>query len=203
MRALCLALYLASGPVAAAQFYSLQVSHDDGVYRMVADIHLAAPPEQVYKVLTDYAHLSRISPSVVKSSLVQRLDAATALVYTDTRVCIFIYCRHARELQRIVQLSPEDLSAEVVPKPENNIKSGSALLHVEAERGGTRLHWELAIEPGFWVPPLIGPVLLSGSLRAEGERSAAGIEKLAREEAQLPPLTGGAEDEKNPSGGTL
>jgi len=199
MRTWLILLGLLSGPTAAAQFYSLQVSHDSGIYKMAADVHLAAPPDQVYKVLTDYAHLTRLSPSVVKSTLVRRLDAATALVYTDTRICIFIYCRHARELQRIKEVSPEELSAEVVPKAENNIKSGSASLRLEPEQDGTRLHWELEIEPDFWVPPLIGPMLLSGSLRAEGERSAAGIETLARAEAHLPPLNGAEHEQTEPT----
>lgn len=195
MRALCMLLCLASAPAGAAQFYSLQVSQDNGVYKLVADVHLAAPPEQVYKVLTDYAHLTRVSPSVVRSVLLRRVDAATVLVYTDTRVCIFIYCRHARELQRIVQVLPLELDAEVVPRAEDNIKSGNATLRLEAEQDGTRMHWELAIEPGFWVPPLIGPVLLKGSLRAEGERSASGVERLARAGANLPPLAGEGDDQ--------
>ena len=195
MRTLGLLLCLFSAPTAAAQFYSLEVSHDGGLYRMVADVHLAAPPDEVYKVLTDYEHLTRVSPSVVKSALVRRPDASTALVYTDTRICTFLFCRHARELQRIAETSPLDLSAQVVPQPANNIKSGNASLHLEAEQGGTRMHWELSIEPDFWVPPWIGPLLLSGSLRAESERSVEGIEKLAREHAHLPALDGTHDDD--------
>ncbi|HLW74499.1 MAG TPA: SRPBCC family protein [Gammaproteobacteria bacterium] len=196
MRTLGLLLCLFSTPGAAAQFYSLEVSHDDGLYKMVANVHLEAPPDEVYKVLTDYEHLTRVSSSVVKSTLVRRVDPVTALVYTDTRICTFLFCRHARELQRIEQTSPLDLSAVVVPQLANNIKSGNATLHVEAEQGGTRMHWELSIEPGFWVPPWIGPLLLSSSLRAESERSVAGIEKLARERALLPPLDGTHDDDK-------
>ena len=61
---------------------------------------------------------------------------------------------------------------------------------MEAEGEGTLLRWQLSLEPGFWVPPLIGPPLLERSLKAEGRRSAAGVEKLARERAHLPPLNG-------------
>jgi Polyketide cyclase / dehydrase and lipid transport len=196
MRTLGLLLCFFSAPAVAAQFYSLDVTHAGGLYKMVADAHLAAPPDEVFKVLIDYEHLTRISPSMVKSTLVRQLDTSTALVYTDTRICTFLFCRHARELQRIAETSPLDLDAEVVPQPANNIKSGKATLHLEAEQGGTRMHWELSIEPDFWVPPWIGPLLLSGSLRAESQRSVEGIEKLARELAQLPALDGAHDDDK-------
>lgn len=188
MRALWLLLTLCSAPAAAAQFYSLKVSHEGDVYRMSADAHLAAPPEQVYRVLTDYAHLTRVSSSVVKSDVVRQLDATTALVYTDARVCNFLFCRHARELQRIVQDSPRDLSSQVVPQPDNNIRAGSATLHIEADGDGARLRWELDVQPDFWVPPLIGPPLMLGSLRSEGVRIIEGVERMARAHAHLPPL---------------
>jgi hypothetical protein len=188
-------LCLGSAPAAAADFYSLQVSHDGDVYRVVADVHLAAPPAEVYQVLTDYEHLTRISRSVVKSTVVQRLDGG-ALVYTDTRICALVFCRHVRDLQRLTESSPQDISGVVVPQEGDNVKSGTAVLHVEAEADGTRMHWELSIEPNFWVPPLIGPLLLEGSLRAEGIRSADGVEKLARVRAHLPPLDGTQKDEK-------
>lgn len=196
MRILGLLLCLVGEPAAAAQFYSLQVSHQGGLYTMVADAHLAAPPDEVYKVLTDYEHLTRISPSMVKSTRMRQLDAVTALVYTDTRICTLLFCRHVRELQRIAETSPLDLNAVVVPQAANNIKSGNATLHLDAEQGGTRMHWELSIEPDFWVPPWIGPLLLSGSLRAESQRSVEGIEKLARELAHLPALDGTHDDDR-------
>lgn len=196
MRAMWLLLTLYSAPAAAAQFYSLKVSHEGDVYRLSADAHLAAPPEQVYWVLTDYAHLTRVSSSVVKSAVVRQLDASTALVYTDTRVCNFLFCRHARELQRIVQDYPLDLNSQVVPQPDNNIRAGSATLHVEAEGDGARLRWELDVQPDFWVPPLIGPPLVLGSLRAESMRIVEGIERLARVHAHLPPLGTDRDDGK-------
>lgn len=199
MRTLGLLLCLVSAPAAAAQFYSLQVSHEGGLYKMEADAHLAAPPDEVFKVLTDYEHLTRISPSMVRSTRVRQLDAATALVYTDSRICTFLFCRHARELQRIAETSPLDLNAVVVPQASNNIKSGNATLHLEAEQDGTRMHWELSIEPDFWVPPWIGPLLLSGSLRSESQRSVEGIEKLAREHAHLPALDGTHDDDHSQS----
>lgn len=75
----------------------------------------------------------------------------------------------------------------MVPE-QSNLKMGRTLWHMQAENDGTRLHWEMTAVPGFWVPPFIGSVLVERGLRIEGRRGVAGVEKLARERAHLPPL---------------
>ena len=188
MRSVGLVLCLGIAPAAgAADFYSLAVSRDGDEYRMSADAHLAAPPAAVYAVLTDYEHLTRISNAVQKSHVVQRLDDGDVLVYTDSRVCALFFCRHIIETQRYSKPDPQDIVAEVMPE-QSNLKSGKAVWHVEAESDGTRLHWEMSAVPAFWVPPFIGSALVERGLRMEGRAGIAGVEKLAREHARLPPL---------------
>ena len=189
MRALWIIPLLWSAAAAAADFRSMDVSHQGDLFEVIVQVHLAAPPAEVYQVLTDYEHLTRISASVVKSSVTQRLQDG-ALVYTDTRICALLICRHLRELQKLTELPPQDLASVVVPQAGDNVKQGQGSLHVEAEGDGTKLSWQLSVEPDFWIPPLIGPALVSRSLRAEAMRSAQGIERLARERAKLPPLDG-------------
>ena len=188
MRNLGLALCLCvAQSVGAADFYSLSITREDDAYRMSADAHLAAPPAAVYAVLTDYEHLTRISNAVLKSHVVQRLDTGAVLVYTDSKVCALFFCRHVTELQRYSRPGPQDLVAEVVPK-QSNLKMGRTVWHLEPADAGTRLHWEMTAVPGFWVPPFIGSALVQRGLRIEARRGVAGVEKLAREHAHLPPL---------------
>lgn len=177
-----------SSAVAAADFRSLDVSRDGDSYQVKARIYLAAPPQAVYAVLTDYEHFTRISGSIIESRRVQQLNPAEALVYTDTRFCALFFCRHVKEMQKVTQTPPGDISSMVLPAQSDNVKSGSAALHLQAEGEGTLLDWHIRLEPGFWVPPLLGPLLVERSLKAEGRRSATGVEKLARERAHLPPL---------------
>jgi hypothetical protein len=189
-RVLILGLALAgfASGAGAVDFRTLDVSRDGDSYEVKALIYLAAPPPAVFAVLTDYEHFTRISGSIVESRRVQQLDAADALVYTDTRFCALFFCRHVKEMQKVSQAPPADISSTVLPEKSDNVRSGSASLHMEAEGEGTLLHWQIRLQPGFWVPPLLGPLLVERSLKAEGRRSAAGVEKLARERAHLPPL---------------
>jgi hypothetical protein len=173
---------------AAAEFRTLDVSRQGDEYQVQAVVYIAAPPQAVFAVLTDYEHFTRISASIVESRRVQQLDADDTLVYTDTRFCALFFCRHVKEMQKVTRTPPFDIMSAVLPEQSDNVKSGSASLHMQAEGEGTLLHWQIHLQPGFWVPPLIGPLLVERSLRAEGHRSASGVEKLARERAHLPPL---------------
>jgi hypothetical protein len=186
-----------SAAAGAADFRTLDVSRQGDSYQVQAEVYLAAPPQAVYAVLTDYEHFTRISASIIESRRVQQLGADDTLVYTDTRFCALFFCRHVKEMQKVTRTSPADIVSTVLPEQSDNVKSGSASLHMQAEGEGTLLSWQLSLEPGFWVPPLIGPLLVERSLKAEGHRSADGVEKLARERAHLPPLESTEDHAKN------
>lgn len=191
MRLLPVALILTLGVCArgyAAQFHSLEVSRDGDVYRMNADVYLDAPLPQVYRVLTDYNHLTRISRVIRRSRLLERPDTHTALVYVESRACVLFFCHTIEETQKVVESPPANLSAVAIPEL-SNVKHAESGWHLQVEGQGTRMQWKLTIEPEFWIPPLIGPALVKSQLRAEGEFSARGIEKLARERAHLPPAS--------------
>lgn len=175
------------GSVQAAQFYTLKVSHVGDTYQVHADVHLAAPLPQVYKVLTDYNHLTRISGAVRQSRVLKQVDAHTYLVYVESRACVLFFCHSIKETQQVVELTPRDVVAEALPQG-SNVRLGVASWHLEPEGEGTRMHWQMSIAPDFWIPPFIGPVSMENQLLAEGKFTAEGVEKLARERAHLPPL---------------
>lgn len=176
-----------SAGAGAAQFQSLKVGRSGKLYSMTAQVYIDAPVPQVYRVLTDYNHLTRISGAIRKSYLVKRVDAHTAVVYTESRACVLFFCHTIQETQQVSENPPTDLHSEAIPE-ESNVQLATSTWHLESDGQGTLMQWSLSIEPEFWIPPLIGPALLEGELRAEGEYSARGIEKLARQWAHLPPL---------------
>lgn len=187
MRLLVLLLILSLCQAAhAAEFYSLKVSRSGGIYSMAAEVYIAAPMPQVYRVLTDYDHLTRISGVIRKSYLVKRVDERTALVYTESQACVLFFCHTIKETQQVTETPPTDIHSEAIPA-SSNVKLATSTWHLQPQGDGTLMQWSLSIEPEFWIPPLIGPALMEGEMRAEGEYSARGIEKLARQWAHLPP----------------
>lgn len=171
----------------AAQFYSLKVSRDGDRYEVRADVFLDAPLPQVYGVLTDYNHLTRISSAIRRSHVVKRIDAQTYIVFIESRACVLFFCHNIREMQRVIELTPRRIIASAIPQ-ESNVKMASDSWHLKNDSNGTRMRWKMTLVPNFWIPPVIGPVFVEGEMRAEGQYTAEGVEKLARERAHLPPL---------------
>ncbi|HET7921517.1 MAG TPA: SRPBCC family protein [Gammaproteobacteria bacterium] len=179
---------LATTGVRAAEVHSLKVVNHGLRYQFSADISLAAPPASVYKVLTDYNHLTRINGAIRVSRLLSRPDPHTALVYVETRVCIALFCRTLKQTREVTELTSRDIVAQTLPQ-QSNVRFGTASWHLEPEGEGTRMYWQSTIEPAFWIPLVVGTALMRGALAEQGRASARGIEKLARDWAHLPPLT--------------
>jgi Polyketide cyclase / dehydrase and lipid transport len=177
-----------TGEARAAQFYSFSVTQDDGRYRVSADVFLAAPLPQVYAVLTDYDHLAQVGGAIRVSRILKQIDAHTYLVYVETSGCILFFCKTIRQTQVATELTPQDVVSEAIPE-KSDVKMSSSSWHLESQNGGTRMHWEVSMQPDFWIPPLIGPPMVKQALRSQGRTMAEGLEKLARERAHLPPLS--------------
>lgn len=186
-----LALTLLSGNARAVHFNSLQVRYHDGRYQVSADVYLEAPLPQVYQVLTDFNHLNRIGGVIRQSHLLKQVDAHTYIVFVESHGCVLFFCHSIRQTQRVVELTPRDLIAEAIPG-KSDVTMGSSSWHLDPLKSGTRLYWQVSVQPAFWIPPLIGPPLVESALGREGRRMAAGLEKLARERAHLPPLNAAA-----------
>jgi len=52
------------------------------------------------------------------------------------------------------------------------------------DEGGTRVMYELHMDPKFWVPPAIGPYMIKRKLRKASGAALDRIERLARELAE-------------------
>ncbi|MDE2091991.1 MAG: SRPBCC family protein [Gammaproteobacteria bacterium] len=177
--------------VRAAQFNAFVVTHNGGRYQVSADVYLAAPLPQVYQVLTDYDHLTRIGGLISESRILRQINAHTYLVYVESHGCVLFFCQTIRQTQQVTELTPRDVVAEAIPE-ESNVKMSSSSWHLDPQGRGTRMHWEVSMQPDFWVPPLIGPPMVEQALLSQGRSMAEGLEKLARERAHLPPLKSGS-----------
>ena len=61
--------------------------------------------------------------------------------------------------------------------PQSDLDYGRSEWFLEAEEGGTRLTYRMAMHPSFAVPPVLGPWLLKRSLLKDG---AAAVDDASR-----------------------
>jgi hypothetical protein len=166
-----------------ATLRSVDVSRRQDRYQVVADTHLAAPPEAIYKVLLDFDgdRYQRISEIYKESSYLPPDSDGTPLVYTRVEGCLMRFCRSMRRVERLEVVTPQFIRSRTVPE-RSDFKYSMSEWTFAPEDGGTRVTYKMEMEPNFWLPPFVGPWFLKRTLLRGAPAAIEQIERLAREE---------------------
>ncbi len=179
------AAVLACVELLAATIRTIEIEHDDGVYRLVSTAYLAAPREAIFEVLTDYERFGRISSTYKDYGFMEPAADGTPIIYTTMQGCVLFFCVTMRRVERMEVEAPSSIRTDTLPG-QSDFKLGISEWTLEPEAGGTAMTYRLTIEPDFWIPPLIGPWVLKQRLERGGTGATNRIERLAREAAALP-----------------
>jgi hypothetical protein len=182
VRFLCLAPFvLLVSASHAAEFDSIEVRRDDGIYTVHARARVDANINAVRAVVTDYNHMHWITGAVLKAETLDRPEPGVATVFVRSRACFSIFCKTIEQVQR-ADARDSDRVVFVTLPGRGDLKQGRSEWRLEEiDAGRTALTWDMLMEPDFWVPPLIGPGLIESGLADEGRDMINGIEKLAKE----------------------
>jgi hypothetical protein len=177
-----LAALLALPPVWGAALRQLDVSKNSNRYHLVADVYMEAPAEAIFAVLLDYERLNRISSIYKESGYLDPAPDGTPIVYTRVEGCLAFFCRSMRRVERLEAEAPKFIETTALPGESDFVHSRSEW-RLEPEGSGTRVTYELEMEPDFWVPPVLGPWFLKRKLRDGSARAVDRIERLAQDVA--------------------
>jgi hypothetical protein len=166
-----------------ATLRNVDVSRRQERYRVVADTHLAASPEAIYKVLMDFDEdrYQRISDIYKESSYLPPDTDGTPLVYTRVEGCLLRYCRSMSRVERLEVVTPQFIRSRTVPE-RSDFKYSMSEWTFEPEGDGTRLTYLMEMEPDFWLPPFVGPWFLKRTLVRGAPAAIDQIELLAQQE---------------------
>ena len=166
-----------------ATLRSVDVSRQHDRYRVVADTHLDASPEAVYKVLMDFDgdRYRRISDIYKESSYLPPDLDGTPLVYTRVEGCLLRFCRSMRRVERLEVVTPQFIRSRTVPE-RSDFKYSLSEWGFIAEGTGTRVTYRMEMEPNFWLPPFVGPWFLKRTLLRGAPEAIDQIEALAQQE---------------------
>jgi hypothetical protein len=173
-----LCLGLLAGAAAAADIRELQVGRRDDLFRLHLLAHLRASFPAAWTVLTDYSHLYRLTDSVQISEILGMEPDGSTLVRTRSHVCVWIFCKTLEQVQRLRCLAPGELDADSIPDP-SAFTFGRARWRLAPEGRGTRFELDAQLRPGFWVPPLLGPLVIEQGLRGSALDALEGLERQA------------------------
>ena len=170
----------------AATIRTVEIDRQDGRYVLVSNTYLEAPPNAVFRVLTDYDQFARISSVFEESRFVGTDDEGTPLVYTRVEGCVWFFCKTMERVERLEFNVPDFIATTAIPARSDFRYSRSEWQLSPEGDHGTRVLYRLEMEPDFWVPPVLGPLLIKRKLVQGGKDAVSRIEGLAQQ-LQAPP----------------
>jgi hypothetical protein len=152
--------YLYSPLLAAGEVIDLSISDSNGVYHLALAMIVDAPFADVHFVITDYVHIYRIDPSIVESEILGKSDASVIRVKTLVNDCVLFFCRNILRMEDVREVGADDIYTVIVPR--------------------TQINYDMTLDPGFFVPPLIGSYIVEKKLKEETLICLNNIEHIAR-----------------------
>ena len=178
---------------AAATIDELDVTRQRGRYSLEVEARLAASPESIFAVLTDFGdnRYARLSRAYKESRYLPPAADGTPVVYTRMEGCALWHCMSLERTERLETHAPYWIKSTTLPEGSNFKYSTSEWL-LERDGENTKMTYKLEMEPDFYVPPVVGPWYLKRTLSQGGGRAVTRIERLARQldgrpVAPLPP----------------
>lgn len=166
---------------AAAELRSIEVSLEDGRYRLISESQFEVNQDALYTVLIDYEQFKKFTSAIVASRNVEPDTEGRPQFYTLMEGCVLFYCR-TFERNGYLLLKPKHDIVAVVDAEASDFKYSRERWQLRSEGDGTLMIYEFEMEPRFWVPPVIGPYYIKRALKSGSVRAINRIEALARGE---------------------
>jgi hypothetical protein len=179
-----LLLFVAIPRLSAGDLTELQVTETGGIYhiRMVMVVHV--PAKYVRGVLTDYAHIYRLNPSITESEILPSPQQGVVRVRTLMHGCVAFFCKDVGRVEDVHELESGDLRAVIVPEL-SNLRSGAVEWKIQPMGEHTQVTYQGHMEPDFYVPPVIGSYFVKRNMRKEIMVSFMRLECVAQIQARL------------------
>jgi hypothetical protein len=95
------------------------------------------------------------------------------------RACALFLCKTVNKVADIAQLPDGELRMHNVPAL-SDFTEGEEVWQLQPEGRTTRLRYQANMVPKFFVPPVIGPLVIKAVIRRELRESAQRVEALAQ-----------------------
>ena len=148
-------------------------------FHVELELVLDAPPTRVEAVLRDYADYPRLDPSILESTVLDRPDSETVMLFTKLRACSGIFCHTVNRVERVRE-GVLELTAEAVPE-RSDVSSGYTYTRLQSLDGRTLVRYRTSMAPKFWVPAFIARPLMLRTLRQASVDLFRHIEAHARQ----------------------
>lgn len=171
-----LSLVFGAGTAAGAD---TDVVRLDSTIQVRATIKAAASIDLCFAVLTDFDRLAEFIPGMVSSRIVSPPGEPLRLRQAGrTRLA---FSEHAFDVTLAVELdAPREITFRRVA---GSLQRMQGRWLIAGDAAHCTIDYQADIEPGLWVPPLIGPLLMRSQVASQVEGLKSEIERRGRSSA--------------------
>ena len=163
----------------AGQVNYSSIDHQSGVYTVNFDIEVNATMDTVRSIITDYENLHQLSDILSESTILNPRDSGPKQRLVVISVCLMIYCKDVKLVENIDEVNRDLVISRTVPR-QSDFKSGEIRWRITpADSNRTRIEFLGQEEPAFWLPPVIGPVMVKHLLHDVALEVISNIESLS------------------------
>lgn len=143
-------------PGPAVRSHEVVATRTDQGFTVDVAFVVPVPVSVAWAVITDFQHMAEFLPNLAVSQVLERSQQGLRVRQKgSTRFGPFHF---DFEYIRDIQVFPEsELRAHGVG---GNFKRVDSITRLSTVVGGTRLEYHVEAQPDFWVPPVIGPLIL-------------------------------------------
>ena len=120
----------------------------------------------MYKVITDYKHACRISPAITNVEILPSGRDRVIRVRNRSKQCVGPFCFAIIWTGDIVKTGRGDLEVKTIPQLGDFI-SGSAIWRIRARGEHTWVLYVSRLKPAFFIPPVIGDIVIKKHIKSE------------------------------------
>ncbi len=171
---------LLSDVAKTAEVLALDVMRDANRYRINVHAVLAAMPDRIIDVLTDFDRLDRLSSQITSSQRLPAQPPFDARVKTTMKTCVLVHCIVIRRVEDVL-VEPRRLVTRIVPEL-SDFNSGWAQWQLISFGEGVHLSYRSELDPTLSLPPVIGPMVLKRRMQDDLVVALTRLEDLATAE---------------------
>ena len=168
-----------TGSAAASVLETVAFEFRGNQYHYRFSAHLAAPAAAVRAVVSDVNQLARTNDSIRASRVLARHADGSWLRQLKLRQCVLVFCFDINFVERVSERANGDIHTSVIPGAGNFLSGETVWQIIALPDGSTRMVMEAEQEPDFWIPPVLGPLILKHTFTSEVQETLMKIEQLA------------------------
>lgn len=171
----------------AAEVLDARVDRIEDRYHVQFAVMIDGDTDRLLAVITDYANLDALSPTVVSSRLLSGGSGRAARIEVILRPCVLIvFCKSITKVSD-ANVEPETARVQYVTVPDlSDFQEGrETITMTQINTDGAprvRFSYSAVLKPDFRMPPFLGTWLIRRAIVKDLETTSRRVERMLRQD---------------------